>query len=95
MQLFGFIFLAVTIEGIITYVKTFFADGIFHWKMLVGISLGILCAIAFDIDLFAYAGMTSSIPFLGDILTGILLSRGSNYAFDLLNKLTEFKKANS
>ena len=92
MQFFGLIFLAIVVEGLITYIKTFFADGKFKWQMLVGIGFGVLSAVAFRVDLFTYVGMESSVPYLGAALTGILISRGSNYVFDLLGKVTDIKK---
>lgn len=75
---------AIIVEGIITYVKTFFVDGKPQWQMLVAIALGILVAIAYQLDILALFGMISSVPLLGCVLTGILLSRGANYMFDLL-----------
>ena len=32
------------------------------------------------------AGVSTSIPFVGNVITGILVSRGSNYIYDLLKK---------
>jgi len=89
---FGLICTAIVIEGIITYVKTFFKDGKFQWQMLVAIALGILVAVAYQLDIFALLGMVSTIPFVGCILTGILLSRGSNNLFDLVNLLASVIK---
>lgn len=83
----GIICAAIIVEGIITYVKTFFVDGKFQWQMLASIVLGILVAIAYGLDLLDLCGMESAIPFLGQILTGILLSRGANYIFDLIKLL--------
>jgi hypothetical protein len=37
-------------------------------------------------------GMQTNIPYVGSILTGILISRGSNYVFDLVKKLTAAKE---
>ena len=36
-------------------------------------------------------GQNSQIPYVGCVLTGILLSRGSNYVFDLLDKFISCK----
>ena len=55
--------------------------------MLFSIILGVTIAVAYKLDLPAYFNLTSEIPYVGCILTGILLSRGSNYIFDLLDKL--------
>ena len=79
---------AILIEAIITYVKEFFVNGSFSWELLASISLGIIIAIAYNLDIPAYFNLNSQIPYLGCVLTGVLLSRGSNYAYDLLGKLT-------
>ena len=91
MSFFGLIFSAVIIEGIITYIKTFFVEGRFKWQMLVGVAIGILVALVYNIDLFAMVGLTSVVPFVGCALTGILISRGSNYIFDLIKNLQTTK----
>ncbi|MDQ5983462.1 MAG: hypothetical protein RUMPE_01195 [Eubacteriales bacterium SKADARSKE-1] len=85
---FGFICFAVIIEAVITYWNRFFVDDSFSWKMLASIILGILVAVAYKLDLPEYFNLKSNFPYVGNILTGILLSRGANYTFDLINKLT-------
>lgn len=91
MTFFNLVYAGIVIEGIITYIKTFAVEGNFKWQMLVGIGLGILVALAYNIDLFAIGGLVSSIPYVGCVLTGILISRGSNYIFDLIKSLQEAK----
>ena len=51
--------------------------------------LGITVAIAYKLDLPAQFKLKSRIPYFGCVLTGILLSRGSNYFFDLITKISE------
>lgn len=85
---FGLIAAAIIIEGIVTYIKTFFKGGKFQWQQATGIALGVMVAVAYQLDLLALVGMTTQIPYLGCVLTGVLLSRGSNYLFDLVNMIT-------
>ena len=80
----GIIYAAIIVEGVITYIKTFFVKGAFQWQMLVSIFFGIFVAIVYHLDLLALCGLNSSIPFVGQILTGILLSRGANSISDLI-----------
>ena len=40
------------------------------------------------LDILALLGIETVIPFLGIILTGVLISRGSNFIHDLLVKLS-------
>jgi hypothetical protein len=60
--------------------------------MLVSIAIGVLAAVAFNLDIFAQMGMVSRIPFFGCVLTGILVSRGSNYIFDLFKSIGLLKE---
>ena len=96
MQLFLIIFAAIIIEGLVTYIQTFFTPGTkFQWQQLVTVLVGLVVALAYNVDIFALFGITAAIPFIGCILTGILMSRGSNYIFDLINKLTTAKGSNT
>lgn len=52
--------------------------------------IGILIAVVFGLDLFTLLGFTVQWPALavvGVVLTGILLSRGSNFIHDLLKSI--------
>lgn len=88
MEYFGLFLLAVVVEGVITYVKEFFVKGNMRWEMLSSIMLGVFVAVAYGVDMLAMLGMNTSIPYIGSILTGILISRGSNYVCDLVKALT-------
>ena len=56
--------------------------------MILSMALGVFIAVAYKLDLPAFFNLKSEIPHIGCILTGILLSRGSNYIFDLMEKLS-------
>lgn len=88
MEYFGLFLLAVVVEGVITYIKEFFVKGNFKWEMLISILLGVFVAVAYGVDLLSMLGMKTGIPYIGSILTGILISRGSNYVCDLVKTLT-------
>ncbi len=87
MEWYALIFVAIVIEGVISYAKTLVVDKEFQWQIFAAMTLGIACAVAFKIDLFALTGINAQIPYFGMVLTGILLSRGSNYVFDLLKSI--------
>ena len=82
---------AVLTESIITYFKEFFISGDFSFSMLFSIVLGVIIAIAYKLDLPEYLNLKSSIPYVGNVLTGILISRGSNYIYDILKVVTNTK----
>lgn len=78
---------AMLVEGIITYFNEFFVSGVAPWQMILSLVLGIIIAVAYKFDLPKYLKMESQIPYVGCILTGILISRGSNYVYDTLKAL--------
>ena len=88
MDWYSLIFAAIVIEGLITYGKTLVVDHKIQWPVVASMGLGILCAVVFGIDLFAMAGIEATVPYVGMVLTGVLMSRGSNYLFDLFKVLT-------
>ena len=79
--------IAIILEGMITYFKEFFVTGTFPWQMILSLILGIIVAVAYKLDLPKYLNFESHIPYVGSILTGILISRGSNYVYETLKAL--------
>lgn len=55
--------------------------------MILSLVFGIFIAVAYNIDILKFINIESNIPYVGSILTGILFSRGSNYVYDLMNKI--------
>ena len=81
--------MAIVIEGLITYAKTLVVERKLQWQILAAMVLGVGCALAFGVDLFEIAGIKANVPYVGEILTGVLLSRGSNYVYDLIGQITK------
>lgn len=84
-KLVGITSFAVLVEGCITYMNQFFVEGHFYWQMLMSIIFGILTSIAYNLDIPSFFNFKSKIPFVGNLITGILISRGSNYIYDLFS----------
>ncbi len=82
---------SILIEALITYFNEIFINKEFSWKQIVSIAIGIFVAIAFQVDLPETFGLHSVIPFVGQVITGIIFSRGSNYVADLIKKLNAYK----
>lgn len=80
---------AILIEGTVEYVKLAFQ------KKMCGEIIGafvfaLIIAIAYKLDFIeAYMGLEPIIPYLGNVLTALVMARGSNYMFDLIGKFTE------
>lgn len=88
---FAIILMAVVVEGVVTYVKEWFVNKTVAWQQIFAVVLGVLVAVGYDADLFALFGLASNIPFLGCVLTGVLIARGSNYIFDLIKQIQGYK----
>ena len=81
------VIMAILIEAVITYVKTWVVDKKLQWQALMSVVLGVLVSVVYNLDIPAAVGITCGVPFVGCVITGILISRGSNYIFDLIKKI--------
>lgn len=90
MTLVTILILAITVEALIEYGKLIFQKQI-NWKQLVALVIGVLLAVAANVDLFAVVGVTFIVPYVGVVLTGIIFSRGANYVADFLKMIQGIK----
>ena len=75
--------LGILIEALTEYGKQIVKQPV----LLITIGLGVLIAMLFNAKLFNHLGIEVST--VADIvLTGIIASRGSNYIYDIVGKLT-------
>ena len=91
------IVLSVIVEGITEYLKQTI-PGLKErtWLILiVTVILGVVMAVSFGADIFAILGFESVVPLVGNIVTGVLCARCSNYIYDLIGRLTEVVEGNS
>ena len=82
---------AILIEGLVEYGKNiaemfYGGDKKTGITQLVTIAVGVAIAFAFNADLFVPLGLTVN-HYIGMVLTGIIMSRGSNYVSDLISKI--------
>ena len=93
MDITTIIAIAVLLEGLVEYGKTIqnaYETGekktaITQMITIVG---GVLLAFAFRLNVFVPLGIDVN-QYIGIGITGIIISRGSNYASDLIGKLTK------
>lgn len=90
-QFFALFLIAVTIEAITTYIRTWFVDNHFQWQQALTCVLGIALAFAYNLDYLRLFEVEALVPYVGSVLTGIVISRGSNYLFDFLKKVTDIE----
>ena len=87
----AFIASSIIIEGLVSYADMIVTDKKVNLKIICTILVGCLVAFNADLDFFKLLGISEKFGIIGTILTGILLSRGSNYAYELYDKLTNWK----
>ncbi len=92
-KFFGIMVMAIILEGFIAYFKMFFdSDRKVQWQCLMAIAVGVFMGIAYNLDLLAAFGISTALPYVGCALTGILISRGSNYIADLVKIITNLNQ---
>lgn len=87
MSIVTIITIALLVEAIWETLKMVWQEGKINVNTIGALIVGIGVSILAKIDIFAMQGITLSIPLIGWILTGILMSRGANFIHDLFNKL--------
>ena len=83
--------LAVICEVVTEYVKTLvekFADLPDYGDMLLSLAVGLLLAFgSASLDLFALLEVEFTVPYVGTVLAGFLISRGSNFIHDFFSRV--------
>ena len=87
MSIVTIITIALLVEAIWETLKLVWQEGKLNVNTIGALIVGIGVSILAKIDIFAMQGINLSIPLIGWILTGILMSRGANFIHDLFNKL--------
>ena len=87
MSIVTIITIALLVEAIWETLKMVWQEGKLNVNTVGALIVGIVVSILAKIDIFAMQGISLSIPLVGWILTGILMSRGANFIHDLFNKI--------
>ena len=90
-QFFALFLMAVTVEGTVTYLRTWFVDKHFQWQQALTCCLGIFLAFVYKLDYIELFEIEGSLPYVGNVLTGIAISRGSNVLYDFLKKIINYQ----
>lgn len=87
MEFAQLVLIAILVEAIWENLKMTYDQKKLNINMLGSLLLGVLICILAKIDIFVIVGINLIIPFIGYILTGIIVSRGANFVNDLFKKL--------
>lgn len=83
------IVLAFLVEAIYTNLRMIWDSNKFNWNNLGALIVAVLVAVVAGVDIFPALGINMIVPYVGSVLTGILVSRGANVIFDVLKKINE------
>lgn len=86
---FAPIFMAMLVEGITTYIKSMAVDNCFTIGMWLSIIISIVISICYDIDIPEQFGISSKTAYIGNIISGLLIARGSNYLYDFITRFIQ------
>ena len=87
MEYAQLIIIAILIEAIWENIKMIWQNGKLSIDMIGSLVLSILVCILTRADIFPILGIGLVIPFVGNVLTGIIVSRGANFIHDLFTKI--------
>ena len=84
VDVFQLILLAAVAEAIWETLKLVWQKKKLHPDVLGSLIIGILLALATGLNFFELVGLPIINPYIGQVLTGILASRGANFIHDLV-----------
>lgn len=91
MDTIGLIIVAATfVEAIVNIVKSIWDEKSRHvsYSVLLSLFIGVLIAMSTNLDILGSFGVVIEWKILPQIISGIVISRGANYVYDLVGKLS-------
>jgi hypothetical protein len=92
----GLLVLATVVEALTEYLARPIVKAIYAYfgevpetmaaLRYVGAVVGVALCLAYGVDLLALTGLTAQVPFVGPVVTGLLIGRGANFVNDFLGK---------
>lgn len=86
------IIVALVAESVWETLKMTWQEGKVSIDRIGALVVALVLSIGVRLDILSLLGINTTIPLLGVILTGILISRGSNFIHDLLVKIGQVGK---
>lgn len=86
------IMVALIAESVWETLKMTWQEGKISIDRIGALVVALVLCVGVRLDMLALLGINVTIPFLGVILTGILISRGANFIHDLLVRIGQVGK---
>lgn len=87
MNIFSLIVVAIVGEAVWENLKMIWQKGKICVDKLGALIVSIILALDTGIDILSLAGVPTKIPWVGVILTGIVISRGANFTHDIVSAI--------
>jgi len=81
------VIIAILVEAIWENLKMIWDKNKLNFNMLGSLLLAMTLCTIFKLDAFPIIGLSTNIPVIGSLLTGIIVSRGANAVNDLFKKV--------
>ena len=80
---------SILTEALVKYSCNPGKDKRINLKCALSIIFGVAFSVFYNLDLISAICLETNVPIVGTALTGVIISRGSNYIFDLMKKLRQ------
>lgn len=87
MEFAQLIIVAILVEAIWENCKMIWQKGKFSVSMIGSLIISIIVCVLTKADIFPIVGLAITVPYVGSVLTGIVVARGANFVSDLFTKL--------
>ena len=91
MTLVQFLLIAFLVEALVQAAKPLYEKRVPDTDVIIAFVLGIALALLTGLDLFVIVDMPLKLPYVGSVLSGVLLSRGANFAHDVVKYIEGLK----
>jgi hypothetical protein len=87
MEVLSLVVLALIGESLWETLKMTWQEGKISIDRIGALVVGLLLALGTGLDLMTLVGIPMKLPYVGMVLTGILISRGANFIHDILGSI--------
>ena len=92
MTLQTFIMGAIICEALISWGTTIYTEHKLQWEIVASLLIACVLVVDLNLNFFSLIGLTEQYQIIGMVCTAVFLSRGSNYVFELYDRLTNWKR---
>lgn len=96
MEQFGKILvMSFTVVSLYDIIKSFYSNRKVDINSIATAIIGVILSVLAQLDLFSLVGINFLVPYVGQVLTGFIISKGANYIFDFITKILKLLSGNT